>query len=166
MAAGGAGRDMTQAIGRIAIVGAAAMATLAVAAPAFAACNKTITVAEQVQMAFGTIAPASAGGNVTLAPTGGESAGFGFVLLGGSTPATFKVTGTNNCAVNISFAAGSLLGPGAPMTVNNFTTNAGPNPTLDPAGGQLSFSVGATLVVNSGQGAGPYAGSYSITVTY
>lgn len=157
---------MTQAIERIPIVGAAAIAALTSALPAFAACNKTIAVAEQVQMAFGTIAPASAGGNVTLAPTGGESAGFGFVLLGGSSPATFKVTGTNGCAVNISFAAGSLVGPGSPMTVTNFATNAAPNPILDPAGGQLIFSVGATLVVNSAQAAGPYAGTYSITVTY
>jgi hypothetical protein len=157
-------RDMSQAIWRLPILGAAAM--VALTAPAFATCNKAIVISEQVPMKFGTIAPASAGGNVTLAPTGGETAGLGFVLLGGSSQATFKVTGTNNCAVNISFAAGSLLGLGQAMTVTNFTTNAGPNPTLGPAGGRLTFSVGATLVVNPAQAAGPYSGTYSITVTY
>ena len=163
-AASACGAGLPIVLVAVAVAGAGAF-------PAFAACNKAITVSEQVQMAFGTIAPNSTGGPITLSPSGGESAGFGFVLLGGSSPATFRVTGTNNCAVNISFAAGNLQGTGSAtggqaMIVNNFTTNAGPNPTLRPPGGQLSFSVGATLIVNPAQRSGPYSGTYSITVTY
>jgi hypothetical protein len=52
------------------------------------------------------------------------------------------------------------------MQIRNFITNAGPNPTLTPAGGALDFNVGADLIVNASQIGGSYSGSYTVTVIY
>jgi hypothetical protein len=134
--------------------------------PALAACNKTITVTETQQMNYGTIAVTSGGGTVTIAANGTVSAPGGFVLSGAPTAGLFHVTGSNNCAVVISFTAGSLTGPGTAMPLGNFTTNAGANPTLQPPAGQLDFNVGADLSVNAGQLGGNYSGTYTVTVIY
>jgi Mat/Ecp fimbriae major subunit len=133
---------------------------------ALAACNKAITVTEMQQMNYGTIAVTSGGGTVTMAANGTVSAPGGFTVTGITAPGTFQVTGTNNCVVTISFVAGSLTGPGTAMQIQNFTTNAGASPTLNPAGGVLTFNVGADLVVNSGQLGGSYSGAYTVTVIY
>ena len=141
---------------------------LLVASPTLtlAACNKAITISETQQMNYGAIAAASGGGRVTMSPSGTVTAPGGFALTGTHTPGTFNVSGTNGCTVNISFTPGSLAGPGAAMTINNFTTNAGATPTLTPAGGQLIFSVGADILVNAGQTGGNYSGTYTVTVIY
>jgi len=157
---------MRQLVKQTLFLGIVAVAILAGVMPAVAACNKTITITQLQAIRFGTIAPATAGGRVTVAATGSESAPSGFALAGGAAAGSFRVTGTNSCIVSIAFGAGSLLGPGTAMTVTNFTTNAGANPKLSPAGGQLTFAVGADLVVNAGQTGGAYNGTYTITVTY
>jgi Domain of unknown function (DUF4402) len=145
----------------------AALMALAGASPALAACNKAIAITQAAAMSFGTIG-ATGSGRVTVSPGGIVTAPSGYFLA--STPATpaagqFNVTGTNNCSVVISFTPGSLTGPGPAMTITNFTTNAGANPKLS-GGGRLTFSVGADLVVNSGQPGGSYSGTYSVTVVY
>jgi hypothetical protein len=135
-------------------------------APALAACNKAITVTETQQMNYGTIVVTTGGGTVTIAANGTVSVPAGYSLMGLSTAGSFNVTGTNNCAVTISFVAGSLIGAGTAMQIQNFTTNAGSTPILNPAGGQLNFNVGADLVVNASQAAGSYSGTYTVTVIY
>jgi hypothetical protein len=152
----------------VAIAALAALTALAGSSPAHAACNKAISISEAAQMSFGTIGVTSGGGRVTVSPSGVVTGPAGFFLT--STPAApaagrFNVTGTNDCAVVISFAPGALTGPGTPMTITNFTTNAGPTPTLK-AGGRLTFSVGADLVVNGSQAGGAYSGTYTVTVVY
>jgi Domain of unknown function (DUF4402) len=143
------------------------VASLAGGLPAHAACNKAIAVTEATQMNFGTIGPTSAGGRVTVSPSGVVTGPAGYYLAGPSAAGSFKVTGTNNCAVVINFTPGSLVGPGGAgtMTVTNFTTNAGPTPILN-GGGRLTFSVGADLVVSGGQPGGSYNGTYTVTVVY
>jgi len=138
-----------------------AMADSASAAP----CNKPITVTQTGQMSYGNIAPALGGGTVTLSSAGIASAPAGFALTGGAAAGKFHVTGRRNCAVAISFVAGSLFGPGASMQVRNFTTDAGANPILSSAG-TLDFDVGGDLVVNANQVGGSYSGSYTVTVIY
>lgn len=133
---------------------------------AWASCNQAITVTEKQQLNYGTIAVTSGGGTVTMAANGTVSAPSGFTLSGITNPGSFHVTGTNGCSVSISFVAGSLTGPGAAMQIWNFTTNAGPNPTLAPPAGQLDFNVGADLIVNAGQPGGSYSGTYTVTVIY
>jgi len=134
---------------------------------ALAACNKAITVTETQQMNYGTIAVTSGAGTVTIAPNGTVTAPGGFTVSGLTAAGKFHVTGSRNCAVVISFVAGSLLGPGAAMQIRNFTTDAGMNPTLlPPRPSHLDFSVGADLVVNAGQAGGSYSGTYTVTVIY
>ena len=140
---------------------------LCMTTPALAACRRPITVAETQQMSFGTIAAASGGGTVTVSSAGITSAPGGFALSGAAAAGKFHVTGSRNCAVIITFVAGSLLGPGAAMQIRNFTTNAGANPTLGPTRpGSLDFSVGADLAVNPAQLGGNYNGTYTVTVIY
>ena len=131
-----------------------------------AACNKAITVAETQQMDYGTIAVTSGGGTVTMATTGTVSAPAGFLVSGITNAGSFHVTGTNGCSVTISFVAGSLTGPGTAMQIQNFITDAGATPILNPAGGALNFNVGADLVVNAAQAGGSYSGTYTVTVVY
>ena len=128
-------------------------------------CNTTIAITEQTQMNFGTIGAVNGGGTVTVSSSGSASGPAGFFLTGTHAAGGFKVTGSKNCAIVISFTSGSLTGPGSGMTVNNFTTNAGASPTLN-AQGTFSFNVGASLVVNASQTAGSYSGTYSVTVIY
>ena len=134
--------------------------------PTLAACNKPITVAETQQMNYGTIYVTSGGGTVKMAANGTVTAPGGFVLSGLPAAGTFNVNGTNGCTVTISFTPGSLTGPGTAMTITNFTTNAGPTPVLAPAGGQLTFSVGADLLINAAQAGGNCSGTYTVTVIY
>jgi Mat/Ecp fimbriae major subunit len=156
-----------RALGQAMLAGAALALLLGAAVvPASAACNKAITVTETQQMNYGTIAVTSGGGTVTMATTGTVSAPGGFTVSGITNAGSFHVTGTNNCTVSISFVAGSLTGPGTAMQIQNFTTNAGSTPILNPAGGVLDFNVGADLIVNASQLGGSYSGTYTVTVIY
>jgi Mat/Ecp fimbriae major subunit len=134
--------------------------------PAWAACNKPITVSETLQMNYGTIAVTNGGGTVTMNSNGTVSPPPGFTVSGITNAGRFLVTGTNGCSVTISFVAGALAGPGTAMQINNFTTDAGANPTLAPPAGQLTFNVGADLIVNAAQKGGNYSGTYTVTVIY
>lgn len=133
-----------------------------------ARCDETkdpITISETQQIAYGTIAVPSSGGTVTISATGTVSAPGGFTVSGITSAGQFRVTGKQGCAVTLSFLQGSLTGPGAAMTINNFTNSAGATPTLDSTG-TLNFNVGADLLVNSSQVGGSYSGTYSVTVIY
>jgi len=145
------------------LIGGLAAGALA-AEPAGAACSRAITITETAQMNFGTIGVAAAGGRVTLSPSGTVSGPPGAFLAGAPAAGSFHVRGSHNCAVAISLTPGALTGPGSPMTITNFTTDAGPNPILTH--GKFTFSVGADLVVNAGQAAGNYNGTYTVTVIY
>ena len=142
----------------------AVVVILAAAGPVAAACTKAITVTETRQMDYGTLFVTNGGGTATIAANGAVRVPAGFVSSGVTAAGAFKVTGSKNCAVLISFVAGTLLGPGAAMPIRNFTTDAGATPTL--RGGTLTFDVGADLVVNAGQAGGNYSGPYTVTVIY
>jgi hypothetical protein len=143
--------------------------------PAWAAggCDETsnpITISEQQQINYGTIAVTNGGGTVTISPSGTVSAPGGFTVSGLTSAGKFHVTGKQNCSVSISFLAGSLTGPGTAMSIGNFTNNAGASPSLNIVGagtlGSLDFSVGADLTVNPNQAGGSYSGTYTVTVIY
>lgn len=128
-----------------------------------------ITISETQQMNYGTIAVTNGGGTVTMAPGGSVTAPGGFTVTGVTTAGQFRVTGKSGCSVTISFGAGFLTGPGTAMQINNFTTNAGTNPTLNQVSGnqgRLDFNVGGDLVVNPNQVGGSYSGTYTVTVIY
>jgi hypothetical protein len=128
--------------------------------------NDPITLAETQQMDYGTIGAASAGGTVTISPTGAITVPGGYTASGVAAPGKFRITGKKDCAVLLGLFDGSLSGPGTAMTLHNFTTNAGGAPTLDHSTGALNFNVGADLVVNANQAGGSYSGTYFVVVIY
>jgi len=105
-----------------------------------------------VQLSTGGIATASALANASGSPTAGD----------------FDVAGEGSLAYNITLpASATLAGPGSPatdMTVNAFQDSKNGSSSLTL--GTDSFTVGATLNLNAGQGAGTYTGTYSVTVEY
>ena len=80
--------------------------------------------------------------------------------MGAATRASQQVRGQHQLHAGLAYR------PGAAMIVNNFTTNAGSSPTLNPAAGVLNFSVGADLVVKARQAASTHRGTYTLTVIY
>lgn len=79
----------------------------------------------------------------------------------------FAVTGNPNTAVTITLPGSTTLtGPGAAMTVNNFSRfPSSSNPTLDSTGA-MTLKIGAALNVNAAQAPGTYNGTYTLTVSY
>src|SRR5579859_3638956 len=86
--------------------------------------HQAITVAETRRMNY-VVFVTSGGGTTKIAANEAVTAPAGFVASGGATAAgAFKVTGSNNCTVLISFITGTRIGPGAAMPIRNFATDA------------------------------------------
>ena len=137
--------------------------------PALAA----VTVTKAVDMSFGSLVPGSAPGTVTMNSLNGLRTSSGVILFtqgAGATGsrATFSVTGgPPSTACHISLPTDTyvyLSGSGNPMAVNTFTSTPASQITLDGSGGG-TIDVGGTLSVGGAQVAGPYASSFSVTVT-
>lgn len=150
-------------------LGVAASASVAFATDqtgnASASIQQAISIVENTAMNFGTIAVDGTGGTVTISAAGAVSGPGGYTFSGSPAAGNFTASGDASTAVTISFTAGTLTGPGAAMTLNNFAHDAGVTPTTDVAG-DLTFSVGADLVVNAVQASGAYSGTYTVTVNY
>lgn len=104
---------------------------------------------------------------VTVSTADARSSTVPAQLVAGTTPtaADFNVTGSGAATYTITLPASvSLTGTGPAMTVNNFVHDAGATPTL--TAGADAFNVGADLTVPSGQTAGAYTGSFTVTVNY
>jgi len=126
---------------------------------------KQIQITENVQMNVGKVGVTASGGTVTISPSGTVTAPTGFFLSGSTSAGQFTATGQISTPVQISFSPGTLTGPGQAITIDNFTTNAGPSPAFDGSG-NLTFSVGASIVIAPTQQGGSYSGTYSVTVIY
>lgn len=164
---------ITKAIRR-SLAATAAVAALGLASgPASATSatgNASATILQQISvtpgtaMAFGTIAPAAAGGTVVLTAAGTIPAVAGFAFAGSPTAGTFTVSGASGQPVNITFSSGnSLTGPGTAMPLGSFTTSGAPA-TFGAA--SFTLNVGASLTVNPNQTAGSYSGTYTVSVDY
>lgn len=150
-------------------LGVAAMASSALATDqtgnASAQIQQAISITEDTAMDFGTVAVDGSGGTVTISAAGAVSGPAGYTFSGSPAAGTFTASGDASTAVTISFTNGSLTGPGDAMTLNNFTHDAGGTPSTDGTG-DLTFNVGADLVVNAAQASGAYSGTYTVTVNY
>jgi hypothetical protein len=123
-----------------------------------------ISVTAGTAMAFGSIAPAAAGGAVVLQPNGTIPAVAGFAFGGSPAAGTFTVSGASGQPVNISFSSGNTLtGPGTAMPLGTFTTTGAP---ATFGASSFTLNVGATLTVNANQTAGSYNGTYTVSVDY
>ena len=124
-----------------------------------------ITITEDTAMDFGTIAVDGSGGTVTISAAGAVTGPGAYSFSGSPAAGTFTASGDASTAVTITFTNGSLTGPGTAMTLNNFTHDAGGTPTTNGSG-DLTFNVGADLVVNAAQASGAYTGTYTVSVNY
>jgi hypothetical protein len=104
---------------------------------------------------------------VLLTTAGTTSSGDGALVGGTPTAGDFDVSGSGTAAYDITLPLDgvvTLTGPGDPMSVDGFTDSAGGSSSLTT--GTDSFTVGATLTINANQSAGPYTGTYDVTVEY
>jgi len=162
-------KTVSRSLAAIVAIGALALASdRALAASATGSASATIlqqiTVLPGTAMAFGTIAPAAAGGTVVLSAAGTIAAVPGFAFAGTPTAGTFTVSGASGQPVIVSFSSGNTLaGPGTAMPLGVFTTSGAPA-TFGAA--SFTLNVGASLTVNPAQTAGSYSGSYTVNVDY
>lgn len=158
---------------RIALVGAAlsavsfASAASAATANASAEVLTTLTLTANSSLNFGQIA-ANTGGSVTVNADSTASSSGTLISTGTRAPAGFTVTGTPNANVVLTLPTSATLtrsGGTETMSISGFNAN--------PAGafqlgstGSSNFSIGGTLTVASGQVAGVYNGTFSVSVEY
>jgi hypothetical protein len=161
---------------RIALVGAAlsavsfasaASAATSATANASAEVLTTLTLTANSSLNFGQIA-ANTGGSVTVNADSTASSSGTLISTGTRAPAGFTVTGTPNASVVLTLPTSATLtrsGGTETMSISGFNAN--------PAGafqlgstGSSNFSIGGTLTVASGQVAGVYNGTFSVSVEY
>jgi hypothetical protein len=168
----------------------ASAAAMAVSVPAAAQSNTASAVAQGVivrplvfirvqDLHFGRIVPGTTAGNVIVAPDGARTRTGGVTLVGSDhQPARFAGDGAPNQQVRIRMVTNSIsiTGPGAPMSVNQFTIGSTPtntvlsgtwsNFTLGGTAGIFNFPLGARLQVNANQAPGLYSGTFTIELQY
>lgn len=163
---------MTAAAMGGAVMGANA-ATPATAPTANAVIQTPLSIVENTQMDFGTIAPDAAGGIVTLDTANAVAPVAGFVLGGVPASGQFTVTLEGNTGYVISFPGGPFIlnrtvpvGPET-LSLNNLTASGGLTHVVLGAGTVTDiFTVGGQLTVGAGQATGTYQGSYNVQVDY
>jgi spore coat protein U-like protein len=154
---------------------------LAATTPATASATTTVItpigISKVTDLTFGSIAPGSTPGTVTLTPGSVATAGGG-VLLAGGTPAAalFNVTGEGGKGYTLTVNGTTLTGAGTPMAftpISDFSasavvtsnTGAGLLAGTGSAGAQ-SVYVGGVLAVAANQTAGTYTGTITASVDY
>lgn len=127
---------------------------------------------------FGRVIPGVTAGTVTISNTNARTSTGGVTLIGNDFQgARFAGRGTlsQRVRIRITPATITLTGPGAPMTVSNFTI--GPDGTLAQLGaspnylilsptGIFWFNVGGRLNVRANQAPGRYSGTFTATLDY
>lgn len=134
-------------------------------------------------LVFGRIATTPAAGTVVINPIS-NACQYSATLAGGGGchAARFVGMGGRKMRFRVTLPTSlTLIGPGAPMTVDTFTigTNSSVTPpsgnspgngnqryTIETATGIFDFRVGATLHVNANQGGGIYEGEFEVMVNY
>ncbi len=121
-------------------------------------------------LAFGTIiSSVTNSGTVVVEPGSNRSSTGGPVLSGGTVSAAqFVINGQGNSVVTITLPSASVTIRSAAsdaMTVDEFVSDGGDNPTLNASGNKV-VSVGAKLHVGASQKSGSYTGTFSVTFAY
>lgn len=127
-----------------------------------------IVLAKTADLEFGSITPSTAATTVIIDPAGTVNAGSTAIGINGAPDAAaFTVSGLALQTFAVTLPADgtvTLAGPGAPMAVDAFTSDAAA--AISAGGGPDAFGVGATLTVGADQTSGAYSGSFNVTVSY
>lgn len=144
-----------------------------VSLPIIATLWRPLTITQTKQLNFGAINVSTGNAVVNMSAQNGNrtivSGAAGITLISSlpGNPAEFAITGQPNTSINVSLPSSiTLTGPGAPMTVNNFSRRPGGSSTNTNSNGNLTLTVGANLIINANQAAGVYNGTYTISVNY
>ncbi|MDX9726872.1 MAG: DUF4402 domain-containing protein [Bacteroidales bacterium] len=154
----------------LAFSGAAHAQTVTASSTAAAMIVAPLTINNTVGLHFGTIMRGTALGDVTV-ETDGDRTSSGGVTLSTIAPvhtvAQFTIQGEAGRAYTITLPAAdiTITGAGDPMTVGTFLSDPAAG-TYVPVGTSTTLSVGATLDVAANQAAGPYTGTFSVSVNY
>lgn len=162
-------RQLALALAVSGLVGGAASAYAATSSgTATAEIITAISIANNQDLAFGSIVPSSTGDTVAVATDGTVTCGANVTCVDQSTKTAgaFTVSGEAGYSYAITLPSGDVqLSNGTEtMTVNNFSSNPSGTGTL--TGGTDSINVGGTLNVSANQAQGSYSGSYDVTVEY
>ena len=162
---------------RIALVGAAlsavsfasaASAATSATANATAEVLSTLTVTADSALNFGQIA-ANTGGTVTVNGDSTVASTGTLISTGTRAPAGFTVTGTPGVNVVLTLPGTATLtrvSGTQTMSITGFNSNRSGAFQLAAGTGSATFAVGGTLGVASGQVAGVYNGTFSVSVEY
>ena len=149
--------------------GSAGSGTATVNLPISITIFSPLSASQVTPLSFGDVS-STGGATITMSSAGTRSITSGTATLDPSAPGTnavFNITGQQNTAVTVTLPTSTTLtGPGAAMTVNNFTSNPATGSTTLDSSGNLTLNVGADLIINSGQVPGSYTGTYTITISY
>lgn len=132
--------------------------------------NQAITLNNVAGLNFGTVLPFGRNGSVTVNTLGQGSASNVFLSdVTNVSASEWEVSGVPNAPFAVT------LPPNNTVTVTNGTdtmvvtsfarTGGASNLALD-GGGNRSFNVGATLLVNANQPEGVYTGTFDVSVVY
>jgi len=153
----------------LAFSGAAHAQTVTATSPAAAMIVAPLTITNTAGLHFGTIMRSAALGTVTV-ETDGDRTFTGGVTLSPISPvhtvATFTIEGEAGRAYTIALPTTvNITGAGTPMAVTAFISDPAAG-SYTPAGASTTLLVGATLSVAADQAAGPYTGTFDVSVNY
>jgi spore coat protein U-like protein len=144
-----------------------------------------LSLVKSKDLDFGRIAPRPTAGTVTLNPITQTCTVTGTIIHAGKCQAAeFVGMGARRMLVRIAVPTTVIItGPGAPMTVTNFTLATSPDLAfvggngngngagnrryqIQPTNGIFDFRVGGRLNVGTNQTGGKYTGTFAVTVQY
>lgn len=130
-----------------------------------------ITIVKNLDLRFGSVLTNNAAGTVVIGTSSATDRTMGTYtdLTTGADAygaAKFTVSGTKSQKFAVTLPTSlQLTGPGAALTVNEFTTDFPTGGTLDETGTKIIL-VGATLTIPANQEGGVYSGTFNVTVAY
>jgi len=121
-------------------------------------------------LSFGAFAAGPTPGTVSISTSGARSFNGGLTMMSvndlSPLAATFMVFGYPSASFALTLPSSVNISNGSSqMSIDNFVTDLGSWPMLDPSGSAL-MNVGATINVNADQEPGTYVGSFDVTVAY
>jgi hypothetical protein len=125
-----------------------------------------MTITKTADLRFGSFAPTTTAGTVTIATGGGRtSSNVQLSSMTTSGAAAFSVAGDTTATYAITLPGSATLTNGASsMTISSFVSNPSGTGTLVAGAGTVS--IGGTLAVGASQTAGSYTGTFSVTMDY
>jgi len=169
------------------LVAAAALLTVAIAAPAMAQSASTtgtgsitvirpLTITKNADLKFGTVVrPSTGSGTVTISAAGARSVAGGVVgLSSGDTPqaAQFTVDGEGGQSISVTIPGTFSIANGSDTltvtTSNNLTGSAAAQTLSNALGaaGSLVFKVGGSVPVAATSPTGVYTGTFTVSAAY